>query len=105
MKFLILALVLSTSLMAQDISVIELRIKDHKFNKEQLEVKANEKFKIKVFNDDASSEEFESKTMIVEKFIGPKKSLVITLGPLKPGTYEYFGDFHKSSAKGILIAK
>ncbi len=104
MKLVLLGLLFSTSLFAED-KIIELRIKDHKFNIEKLEVKANEKFKIKVFNDDASSEEFESKTMIVEKFIGPKKSLVITLGPLKPGTYEYFGDFHPSTAKGVLTAK
>jgi DNA polymerase III delta subunit len=104
MKLILLGLLFSTNLFADD-KIIELRIKDHKFNIEKLEVKANEKFKIKVFNDDASSEEFESKTMIVEKFIGPKKSLVITLGPLKPGTYEYFGDFHQSTAKGVLTAK
>ena len=104
-KILVLILILSTKLMAEENSVIEIHIKDHKFSKENLEVKANEKFKIKVFNDDSSSEEFESKSMITEKFIGPKKSLTITLGPLKPGVYEYSGDFHKSTAKGILTAK
>ena len=90
---------------AEDTMVIELKIKNHKFDKEVLSVPANVKFKIKVTNEDANSEEFESRAMVVEKFIGPKKSMTITLGPLKPGSYDYFGDFHPSTAKGTLTAK
>jgi plastocyanin len=82
-----------------------LRIKNHKFNIEKIEVPAGKKFKIKVINEDSTSEEFESNSMIVEKFLGPKRSLTVTLGPLKPGTYEYFGEFHMKTAKGIVIAK
>jgi hypothetical protein len=83
----------------------ELKIKDHKYSPELLEVKAGERFKIRVTNEDPSSEEFESRSMIIEKFIGPKRSIVITLGPLKPGEYDFFGDFHPDTAKGKIIAK
>lgn len=105
MKYFLLALILSTNVMAEDMPYFELRIKNHKFNIEKIEVPAGKKFKIKVINEDPTSEEFESNSMIVEKFLGPKRSLTVTLGPLKPGTYEYFGEFHMKTAKGIVIAK
>ncbi len=105
MKYFLLALIFSTNVMAEDMPYFELRIKNHKFNIEKIEVPAGKKFKIKVINEDPTSEEFESNSMIVEKFLGPKRSLTGTLGPLKPGTYEYFGEFHMKTAKGIVIAK
>lgn len=105
MKYILLALIFSTKVMAEEMPYFELRIKNHKFNIEKIEVPAGKKFKIKVINEDPTSEEFESNSMIVEKFLGPKRSLTVTLGPLKPGTYEYFGEFHMKTAKGIVIAK
>lgn len=88
-----------------DDKIPELVIKDHKYFPETLEVKANERFKVKVTNMDSTSEEFESRSLIIEKFIGPKRSIVVTLGPLKPGTYDFFGCFHPQTAKGKIIAK
>ncbi len=82
-----------------------LTIKDHQFTPSTLKVKAGERFKIKVKNDDATSEEFESKTIIVEKFIAPKQTITLTLGPLKAGEYEFFGDLHPATAKGRLTAE
>lgn len=105
MKYILIALIFSTKVMAEEMPYFELRIKNHKFNIEKIEVPAGKKFKIKVINEDPTSEEFESNSMIVEKFLGPKRSLTVTLGPLKPGTYEYFGEFHMKTAKGIVIAK
>ena len=26
-------------------------------------------------------------------------------GPLEPGEYRFFGDFHQDTAKGVLVAK
>ncbi|MBC7715209.1 MAG: cupredoxin domain-containing protein [Rhizobacter sp.] len=105
MKLLISLALLSNVAFADDLKIIELHIKNHKYDLEKIEVEANKKFKLKIYNDDSSSEEFESKSMVVEKFIGPKKSITITIGPLKPGSYDYFADFHPSTGKGILIAK
>ena len=83
----------------------ELKIKEHKFNIETIHIKANEKFRLKVINEDSSSEEFESRTIVIEKFIGPKRTVNLILGPLKPGKYEFFGDFHADTAKGFIIAE
>lgn len=94
----------NSSVRAED-PIPELIIKDHRYTPEILEVKAGVRFKIKVTNQDPSSEEFESRSMIIEKFIGPKRSIVITLGPLKPGSYDFFGCFHPDTAMGKIIVK
>jgi hypothetical protein len=105
MKLLIGLALLTSVAFADEMKMYELRIKNHKFDKPALVVPANQKFKLKIINEDPSSEEFESLSMIVEKFIGPKKTINITIGPLKPGTYDYFGEFHASTCKGQLTAK
>ncbi len=80
-------------------------IKNHVFIPDQITVKSGEEFKLEVKNEDASTEEFESKKMNIEKFIGPNKTLKLTLGPLAAGEYDFFGEFHQDTAKGKLIAK
>ena len=105
MKYIIGFFLLTNIAMADELKLYELRIKNHKFDNEALQVPANQKFKLKIINEDPSSEEFESLSMIVEKFIGPKKSITVTIGPLKPGVYDYFGEFHASTCKGKLTAK
>ena len=106
MKYLITILVfLNLAMIHAQSEILELRIKNHKYTPEILKVKAGERFKLRVFNDDPSSEEFESKAMIIEKFIGPNRSILITLGPLKAGEYDFFGCFHPKTAKGKIIAE
>lgn len=106
-KVLLLAFfmtVIPYAAMASD-DPIEVRIKNHKFYPDRITVKAGTRFKLRLINEDSTSEEFESNTMIVEKFLGPKRKMTITLGPLKPGTYEYFGELNPSTAQGILTAE
>lgn len=105
MKYFLALLFFINVAVADEMKLYELRIKNHKFDNEALVVEAGKKFKLKIINEDPSSEEFESLSMIVEKFIGPKKSITVTIGPLKPGKYDYFGEFHASTCKGVLTAK
>ncbi|MBX2996146.1 MAG: cupredoxin domain-containing protein [Bdellovibrionaceae bacterium] len=98
---MILALMASSAL-AQEMAVHQIVLKDHKFEPSVLKVKAGEKFKLEVKNEDASTEEFESNVLNIEKFVGPKKTLKLTLGPLKPGKYPFFGEFHQSTANGVI---
>lgn len=90
---------------ADDYPVYELRIKDHKFDKEVIKVKAGTKFRLIIYNDDNEFEEFESKRMMIEKFIQPKSKINLLMGPFKPNTYDFFADFHPSTGKGTLIAE
>lgn len=80
-------------------------IKDHTFTPDRVEVPANTKVKLRVKNEDATPEEFESHDMNREKVIGGGKEAVINIGPLKPGEYKFFGEFNEKTAQGVVVAK
>jgi plastocyanin len=80
-------------------------IKEHRMNPEELQVPAGQKIKLVVDNQDATPEEFESHTLNREKIVPGNSKATIFIGPLKPGTYEYFGEFHQATAQGKIIAK
>ena len=85
--------------------VFSLIISKHKFNIETIEVKSTDKFQIKIKNADKSFEEFESKALNIEKFLKPNAEVTVFLGPLKPGEYDYFAEFHPALGKGKIIVK
>ena len=82
-----------------------LTIRDHKFEPARLEVPANVKMRLVVKNLDSTAEEFESKDLKREKVIAGGKEAVINIGPLKPGTYRFVGEYHEDTAKGEIVAK
>lgn len=88
-----------------DDNVVSLTIKDHRFSPERLEVPANQKVTIVVANQDATAEEFESKELKREKIIKGNSEAKILVGPLKPGEYKFFGEYHEDTAQGVLVAK
>jgi hypothetical protein len=87
--------------------IIELRlsIEGHKFSPIELEVPAGKKVKLIVENRDATPEEFESYDLNREKIVAGKASIVVFIGPLKAGRYEFFGDFNPQLARGHIVAK
>jgi len=85
--------------------VIELSISGHKFTPADVTVPANQKFQIKVTNNDQTPAEFESHDLKVEKIVVPGGTVTVTAGPLKPGTYEFVDDYHPDDAKGTVTAK
>ncbi|MBV1930210.1 MAG: cupredoxin domain-containing protein [Porticoccaceae bacterium] len=80
-------------------------IKDHKFSPAEIIIPANTKVTLIVENQDATPEEFESHEMHREKIIAGNKTAKIRIGPLKPGNYPFFGEFHEDTAKGVVIAQ
>jgi plastocyanin len=90
--------------LAQDAS-FTMTIKDHRFEPSQLEVPAGRKFRLLVKNLDSTPEEFDSADLKREKVIPGKSEATVIIGPLKPGTYKFIGEFHESTAKGSIVAK
>jgi hypothetical protein len=82
-----------------------LTIKDHRFSPTEIKIPANKRVQITVVNDDPTPEEFESHEMKVEKVIPGKSKAMVRVGPLKPGRYPFFGEFHEATAKGTVIAE
>jgi plastocyanin len=79
--------------------------KDHRIVPAELQVPAGQKITLIVDNQDPTPEEFESHSLKREKVIPGNSKATIKIGPLKPGTYEIFGEFHESTAQGRIVAK
>lgn len=83
---------------------VTLTIKDHHFMPSTVNVPAGERFRIEVENKDATPAEFESNDLRVEKIVVPGGKIAVTVGPLKPGTYKFFDDYHPDLATGTMTA-
>jgi plastocyanin len=105
MARLLLSLIFSFGITsyASDMEIIELGIKNNRFEPEEIHAKEGAKIKILITNHDDTIEEFESVQLNREKIVPPKKTVTIVLAPLKAGEYKFEGEFHPSTAKGKLI--
>ncbi len=88
-----------------EILEVNIVIKDHKFIPDIVEVPKSTKIRLVIHNEDDTVEEFESHDLHREKIMMPHDSIKIILAPLKPGKYDFFGDFHQDTAQGFLIVK
>jgi hypothetical protein len=79
-------------------------LKSGKFFPNPLTVPANQKFTLKVTNQDSTASEFESSDFNREEIIKPGETVPVIVGPLAPGSYGYFDDYDRN-ATGTLIAK
>ncbi len=91
--------------MADDLPVINLTIHKAQFEPTQLKVPAGKRFKLKVTNKGPGIEEFESIDLNREQIVPPGSTIQVYVGPLQPGRYKVFGDFHPDTAKAELIAE
>ena len=94
----------ATSAMAQD-APYTLIVKDHKFQPMEIEIPADKKITLIVKNQDPTPEEFESIELRREKVVPGGEQITVYIGPLKPGRYEFFGDFNPATARGHIVAK
>lgn len=101
---LALILAIGANAKAED-STYALVIKDHKFQPTEIEIPAGEKIGLLVKNEDTTPEEFESTELRREKVVPGGDQITVYIGPLKPGRYEFFGDFNPATARGHIVAK
>jgi hypothetical protein len=99
------AVVLSFAPLGAKAADYTLTLKNHRFTPSEIKVPANKRVKLTVVNDDATPEEFDSDALRVEKVLAGKAKGVVRIGPLKPGRYSFVGEYHESSAKGVVIAE
>lgn len=84
---------------------VRIAIKDHKFEPSEIKVSALQRIKLHVHNQDTTPEEFESHSLKREKVIPGGGKAVISIGPLKPGRYTFFGEFNPGTANGVLVVE
>ncbi|MFM2084072.1 MAG: hypothetical protein RLY95_890 [Pseudomonadota bacterium] len=79
-------------------------IKNHRFEPAEIKVPANQRIKLVVHNQDNTPEEFDSPKLSREKLIPANSKITIFIGPLKPGRYEFLGEYNTKTATGVVIA-
>jgi plastocyanin len=102
---IVVAIFTASSVYAADLPTFNLTAKDGKFAPELLEMPAGQKIQLIVKNEGPGAEEFESTDLNREKVVPPGKTITLFLGPLKEGSYVYFGDFHPDTAHGKIVVK
>lgn len=100
-----LSLGLVFPLHADNLPSFNLTAKDGRFLPEQIDIPVGLKIRLVVKNEGSGPEEFESSALNREKLIMPGKSAEIFIGPLKPGAYEFYGEFHPQTARGRIVAR
>lgn len=108
MKWFLLSatmIVLAGGKLAAAAEPVTLTLEDHRFSPNEVTVPANQRFSIVVMNQDDTPAEFESHDLKLEKIIVPKGKITVSAGPLKPGIYKFFDDYHDDTASGTLTAK
>jgi len=99
-------LLLAVPLVARaGLPTVEIVAENGRFTPDTIEVPANQRFRVKIINRNAGPEEFETASPFRELVLGPGVTRTTVYPPLKPGTYPFFGEFHKDTAKGQFIAK
>ena len=91
--------------LAADDAPISVTLKDHRFSPAEIHVKANMPAQILLTNSDSTAEEFDSSALHVEKVVPGGGKGIVRLAPLTPGRYPFMGEYHSSTAQGVVIAE
>ena len=83
---------------------VQLVLKDHHFIPDAITVPPGQRFRIEVTNQDATPAELESSDLKFEKIVVPGARIAVFAGPLHPGTYRFFDDYHPDAATGTVTA-
>jgi hypothetical protein len=98
-------LVLTASVSASaDPGPVPITIRDHQFVPAEVAVPAGAKVELNIRNEQTTPAEFESTSMHREKVVPPGGAASVSIGPLSPGRYEFFDDFHPAT-RGIIVAQ
>jgi hypothetical protein len=87
-----------------DVPSFPISLKGNQFVPSEVQIPAGAKVKLIVRNDSQTPSEFESNQLHREKIVSPGQEITVFVGPLDPGSYEFFDDFHPQT-RGHLIVK
>lgn len=102
---LLLALLFPLSAIAAETPTYTLVLQNHRYVPNELRIPAQTRVKLQIVNKDPTPEEFESVDFPAEKIVMPNSTISVFVGPLKPGRYGFYGEFHQPTAKGTLIVE
>ena len=99
----LLALAVAAPSLADDPSY-PITLKNNQLVPSEVQIPAGVKVKLVVRNDNPTPSEFESTEFHREKVVAPGQEITVFVGPLDPGSYEFFDDFHPET-RGHLVVK
>ena len=88
-----------------DDTVIELRFENRRFMPQTITVAANQPVTLRITNASKEAIEFESFKLNREKVVGPGETIIVRLPALRPGSYDFYDDFHQDVPAGSMIVK
>jgi plastocyanin len=88
---------------AADPGPVTITIRDHAFVPAEIKVPAGTKVELSIRNEQAMPAEFESASLHREKVISPGSAISVYVGPLNPGRYEFFDDFHPATRGFVVV--
>ena len=105
MRWFLIALLIIPAVSAAADTEFRLSIHEHRFEPAELRVPAGKRIRLTIVNRDAAAEEFESYELHREQLVPGNSSGTVYIGPLEPGRYPFFGDFHPKTTTGVIIAE
>jgi hypothetical protein len=70
----------------------------------EVAVAAGTKVELIIRNEQTTPAEFESTSLHREKVVAPGTAISVFVGPLSPGRYEFFDDFHPAT-RGFVVVR
>jgi plastocyanin len=87
-----------------DAPSVAIMLKNNQFVPSEVQIPAGVKVKLIVRNENPVPSEFESIQFHREKIVNPGQEITVFVGPLDPGSYEFFDDFHPQT-RGHLVVR
>ncbi len=87
---------------AEDV-IVEITLQNHIFSPAEVNVPPYQRIILVINNLDSTIEEFDSPSLKREKILKSNNLTRIVLAPLTVGRYEFVGEFHQETAKGVVI--
>jgi plastocyanin len=79
-------------------------LKNNQFVPSEVQIPTGAKVKLVVRNENPTTSEFESTQFHREKIVPAGQEITVFVGPLDPGSYEFFDDLHPET-RGHLVVK
>ena len=83
---------------------LQIDIKAQAFVPQELQVPAGVKVQLIIRNNDSLPAEFESYDLSREIVVPAHGQVKVYIGPLDPGRYRFFNDFHQESEGWVVVA-
>ena len=83
----------------------EVRFENRRFSPQRVELRAGVPSVLTVVNAGKERIEFESFKLRREKVVEPGQTVVVHLPALRPGSYDFFDDFHEDVPEGEIVVR